>query len=176
MKFYLSGGMEYKTNNGTVWRDWITPELEKHHHDAISPTKLELRGEEKRDVPIQVYLSELKTDRKFEDIRQLVRENLFRKDIFAIQMSDAIIVFYDESVQQGAGTQCEAWEAFREGKPIYLVTEFPVEKVPTWLIGETTQLFTSFEELLEYLSEHSHIIRDQMHARQIKNEVFGGLY
>ena len=29
MKFYLSGGMEYKKNFGMVWREWLTLELEK---------------------------------------------------------------------------------------------------------------------------------------------------
>ena len=57
-----------------------------------------------------------------------------------------------------------------------MVTDFPMEKVPTWLIGETMRIFPDFDELLEYVSEHSHVIRDQMHAQSIRDEVLGGLY
>jgi hypothetical protein len=96
--------------------------------------------------------------------------------MFGIQLADAIIVLYDESTRRGAGTLSEAWEAFREGRPVYLVTEFGWEEIPTWLIGETTQIFSNFEDLLEYIGDHSFVIRDQMHAKQIADEVLGGLY
>jgi hypothetical protein len=176
MKFYLSGGMEYKKKLGAAWRDWLTKELEERHHDAINPVKLEICEEEQGDVPIQTQLSQLKAEGKLEEVRKLVRKTLFRKDMFAIQLADAIVVYYDESVQKGAGTLSEAWEAFREGVPVYLVTDFPIEKVPTWLIGETTRIFSDFEELLEYVSEHSYVIRDQMHAQKVRDEVLGGIY
>lgn len=180
MKFYLSGGMEYKKNLGTVWRDWLTEQLQLLHHDAINPVKLEMAEEEDEDntsrQPIQARLTELKMEGKLNEVRKLVRKTLFRKDMFAIQLADAIVVFYDESVQKGAGTLSEAWEAFREGRPVYLVTEFPMEKVPTWLIGETTAIFKDFEGFLDYVKDHSHVIRDQMHAKQVRDEVLGGLY
>ena len=176
MKFYLSGGIEYKKNLGMAWREWFTAELEKRHHDAINPIKLEIFEDEESDVPVQVRATELKNAGKLEDCRRLVRKSLFRKDIFAIQLADAIVVLYDEAVQQGAGTLAESWEAFREGIPVYLVTEFPMSKVPTWLIGETTQIFPDFDELLVYVGEHTHVIRDQMLAQRIKDEILGGIY
>lgn len=177
MKFYLSGGMEYKKNLGKAWRDWLTDELEKHRHDAINPVKLEVAEEEQdHDIPIQTKLTQLKNEGKLDEVRRLVRKVLFRKDMFGIQLADAIIVYYDESVQKGAGTLSEAWEAFREGRPVYLVTDFPMEKVPTWLIGETTAIFNDLEKLLEYVADHSYVIRDQMHAQRIRDEVLGGIY
>ena len=176
MKFYLSGGMEYKKNLGMAWRDWVTKELEIRHHDAINPVKLEICEEESGDIPIQTQLTQMKAEGKLEGVRDLVRKSLFRKDMFAIQLADAIIVYYDESVQKGAGTLSEAWEAFREGVPVYLVTDFPTEKIPTWLIGETTRIFADFDELLEYVEEHSYVIRDQMQAQKVRDEVLGGVY
>jgi len=176
MKFYLSGGMEYKKNLGMAWRDWLTQELEKHHHDAINPVKLEICEEEGEDIPVQTQLTQLKEDGKLDDVRRLVRKVLFRKDMFALQMADATVVYYDESVQKGAGTLSEAWESFREGVPVYLVTDFSMSDVPTWLIGETTKIFADFEGLLEYVAEHSHVIRDQMLAQKIRDDVLGGLY
>jgi hypothetical protein len=177
MKFYLSGGMEYKKNLGTGWRDWLTLELEKRRHDAINPVKLEVTPEEMDcEIPIQTRLTELKIDGKIDEVRKLVRKILFRKDMFGIQLSDAIIVYYDESVQKGAGTLSESWESFREGRPVYLVTDFAYKDIPTWLIGETTQIFSDFEELLVYVEDHSYVIRDQMYAQKVAEEVLGGIY
>jgi hypothetical protein len=177
MKFYLSGGMEYKKNLGMKWRDWLTLELDKLRHDAINPIKLESAGEKDLfDGSIQHHLTQLKIEGKLDEVRRLVREVLFRKDMFAIQMADATIVYYDESVQKGAGTLSEAWESFREGRPVYLVTDFDNKDLPTWLIGETTQIFSDFESLLEYVGDHSFIVRDQMHAQKIADDALGGIY
>lgn len=179
MKFYLSGGMEYKKMLGAQWRDWLTEKLEAMRHDAINPVKLE-NAEDSEDrengFPLQTKLTILKSEGKLNEVRKIVRDSLFRKDMWAIQLADAIIVLYDEAAQKGAGTLSEAWEAFREGVPVYLVTDFPIEDVPTWLIGETTQVFADFDELLEYVKDHSFIIRDQMNAKQVASECLGNIY
>ena len=179
MKFYLSGGMEYKKLLGAKWRDWLTERLEELRHDAINPVKLETvedTEDREKGFPLQTKLSLLKNEGKLNEVRKIVRHSLFRKDMWAIQLADAIIVLYDEAAQKGAGTLSEAWEAFREGVPVYVVTEFPMEEVPTWLIGETTQIFADFEELLEYIKDHSFIIRDQMNAKQIVAECLNNIY
>ena len=179
MKFYLSGGMEYKKNLGAPWREWHTGELEKLRHDAIDPVKLESAEDSEdreRGKPVQVRLTELKLAGKLGEVRKLTRESLFRKDMFAIQLADAVLVYYDESTQKGAGTLSEAWEAFREGRPIYLVSSFEVKDIPTWLIGETTQIFADFDSFLEYVKDHSFVIRDQMHARQVADDILRNIY
>ncbi len=174
MKFYLSGGMEYKKNLGTGWRTWLTTELEKLRHDAIDPTKLESPDE--NGDPIQSKLITLKLEGKLDEVRSITRRSLFRKDMFAIQLSEAIVVYYDESVQKGAGTLSEAWESFREGRPVYLVTDFSIENIPTWLIGETTEIFADFDEFLEYVKDHSNVIQDMMSAQKVRDEILMGVY
>lgn len=175
MKFYLSGGMEYKKNLGKAWREWVTERLEALRHDAINPVRLEFLDDED-DEPIQIRLSKMKVENDLKGVRKAVRKFLFRKDMFAIQLSDATLILYDESAQRGAGTLSEAWESFREGKPVYLITDFPIEKIPTWLIGETTAIFKDFEEFLDYVKDHSAIIRDIMRAQKVRDEVLGGIY
>ncbi len=175
MKFYLSGGMEYKKDLGKEWREWLTEELEKRRHDAINPVRLEIL-EKEGDEPIQVKLTQMKIDGDINTVRKAVRDSLFRKDMFAIQLADATLILYDESAQQGAGTLSECWESFREGKPIYLITDFHLDKIPTWLIGETTEIFKDFEEFLEYITDHSAIILDIMRAQKVRDEVLGGIY
>ncbi len=179
MKFYLSGGMEYKKLLGAKWRDWLTEQLEELRHDAINPVKLE-NAEDSEDrekgFPLQTNLSKLKKKGKLNEVRKIVRESLFRKDMWAIQLADAIVVLYDEAAQKGAGTISEAWEAFREGVPVYIVTDFDIADVPTWLIGESTQIFADFGELLDYIKDHSNVIRDQMNAKRVAAECLDNIY
>lgn len=179
MKFYLSGGMEFKKHLGGPWREWFTAKLEELRHDAINPVKLESAEDtedREKGFPLQERLSILKVEGELTEVRKIVRDSLFRKDMWAIQLADAIVVLYDESAQKGAGTLSEAWEAFREGVPVYLVTDFDMKDVPTWLIGETTKIFSDFEGLLEYISDHSFVIRDQMDAKRIAAECLGSIY
>ena len=174
MIFYLSGGMEYKKNLGSNWRDWLTGKLEERRHDAINPIKMEF--DDNINGSIQKELTRLKLEGKLDDVRKIVRRSIFRKDMFGIQQADAIIVYYDEAVQKGAGTLSEVWESFREGLPIYLVTDFDLEDIPSWLIAETTDIFPDFEELLAYVKDHSLVVRDIMRAQQVRDEVLGGVY
>ena len=174
MKFYLSGGMEYKDDLGMGWREWLTKELELRRHDAVDPVKLESPAE--NGLPIQSRVTELKLAGKLDEVRSLVRTSLFRKDMYGIQLAECLILLYDKAVQRGAGSLSEAWEAFREARPIYLVTDFPLEKLPSWLIAETTAIFENFEELLEHVDNHSNVIMDMMNAKKIRDEVLGGIY
>ena len=176
MKFYLSGGMEYKTNLGMTWRDWLTGELEKIGHNAIDPVKLEAGPVSDEDEPLQHRVTALKLENRFDEVRLLVRKYIFTKDVYGIQLADALVLFYDGAVQKGAGTLSEAWESFREGRPIYMVTEFSSKDIPSWLIAETTQIFKNFEELLEYIATHGQVIEDMLNARKIRNEVLSGVY
>ncbi len=174
LAMYLSGGMEFKEELGGPWREWLTTEFAKQGIDTIDPVKIE--GPSEEGIPIQDALTSLKNKGDLESVRCIVRSALFRKDIFAIQLCDAIIVLYDESAQKGAGTLSEAWEAFREGRPVYLVSSFPMSQIPTWLIGETTIIFKSFQDLLTYTKDHDTLLKDILDARQTAEEVLGGIY
>lgn len=173
ISLYLSGGMEFKKNLGAGWREWISEELKELNIDAIDPVKSE--PTDTNATPIQHNLTDLKIQGKLDVVRSIVRDVLFRKDMLAIQLSDGMIVYYDESVRKGAGTLAEAWESFREGKPVYLVSDFPIKEIPTWLIGETTAIFTSFRDLLSYLKNTDTIDKDMKEALRLKAEVFSGI-
>ena len=174
MKFYLSGGMEFREDLGGPWRKWISEELNKIGHSGIDPTKLE--EDENIKGPTQKYLNELKLKGDVDKVRKIVRNSLFRKDMYGIQLSDATIVLYDRSVQLGAGTLAEVWESFREGRPIYIMSDFPLNKVPGWLIGESTEVFFNFDDLLFYLGKHDQIHADVVAAQKTRDEVLGGIY
>ncbi|MBD3260995.1 MAG: hypothetical protein GF334_04835 [Candidatus Altiarchaeales archaeon] len=174
ISLYLSGGMEFKKDLGSNWRQWLTDQLAPINMETIDPVKIEPPDEE--GAPIQHSITDIKIEGKFDQVRSLVRNIFFRKDMFAIQLSDGMVVYYDESVQKGAGTLAEVWESFREGKPVYLVSELPRAKIPSWLIGETTAIFFNFEELINYLKNKDQVLQDIHNAIEIRNKTFEGIY
>ncbi|KKM68243.1 hypothetical protein LCGC14_1462740, partial [marine sediment metagenome] len=78
--------MEYKKDLGKEWREWLTEKLEGLRHDAINPVRLEVL-EEEGDEPVQIRLTQMKLDADLAGVRKTVREFLFRKDMFAIQLA-----------------------------------------------------------------------------------------
>lgn len=172
MLFYLSGGMEHAENLGKGWRDIITRELEEVGHEALDPVKIE----EQSQAAMSFDWVAAKKDTDLAPYKAMVRQCMFRKDMLAIQEADAVILNYDVSVQKGAGTLAEAWEAFREGRPVYLFTEFPLEQVPGWLIAETTEVFKTRKEVVEYVSDPGRVFTDIVQAKLIRDVCLKGVY
>lgn len=172
MLFYLSGGMEYKDGLGKGWRDSLTKALESMGHGAEDPVKEELADQEAASY----NWSKEKLSEDVTMFKHMVRLKMFRKDMLAIKRSDAVVLLYDEAVRRGAGTLAEAWEAFREGKPLYIVTSFERKEIPGWLIGESSEMFSSTQDLLKYLENHEKLEEDVQEARAASKYYLGGIY
>lgn len=71
------------------------------------------------------------------------------------QRSDLVICLWDEAAMRGAGTKGELTMARYFRKPVYLVTSIPQSDIPGWVLGCTTELFVSFEELMTFLSKNT---------------------
>jgi len=65
--------------------------------------------------------------------------------------SDYLICYWDEGAAKGAGTKGELTMARFFGKPVYLVTSFPLHDLPGWILGCVTKTFESFEDLKKFL-------------------------
>ena len=172
MRFYLSGGMEYKKGLGKSWRVNLTEKLTEMGHQVFDPVVEELGDTEAREFDWK----ERKLASNLDEYRHMVRKKMFRKDIRGIQLSHAVILLYDESVQRGAGSLAEAWEAFREARPLYIITNFKREEVPGWLIGESTAIFRSPSEVLDYLKDKDQVKRDIKEARKARDTYLGEIY
>lgn len=172
MRFYLSGGMEYKKGLGKNWRENITKRLEEVGHAVFDPVSTEMSDQE----AMSYNWPTAKLDHDLTVFKDMVRRKMFQKDIWGIQISDAIILLYDESAQKGGGTLAEAWEGFREGKPVYVITHFPREQVPGWLIGESTKLFKSPKEVVAYVSNVSQVEQDIKDTEWATQHYLGDIY
>jgi len=149
MKVYLSGGMENAENYGGDWRreleDWIRETLK---HDVFNPTTESIKFLKER------YPSVERDKMPKEDVRlfQRVIGNLILMECSEIiHNCDYVIAYWDESCYRGAGTQGELTMAKYFGKPVYLVTKLPLKDVPGWVIGCSTEVFATFDELRQYL-------------------------
>jgi hypothetical protein len=150
MRAYLSGGMEYADGEGVGWRKEMQEWIEKHlRHEVFNP-----------NVESERLFA---TTYKGVDFRKLKSENLEQYRKIAQQLvefdcseiarrTDYVVCYWDESAAKGAGTKGELTMAKFFGKPVYLVTKFPLHELPGWVLGCVTKTFRSFEELKEFLS------------------------
>lgn len=154
MHAYLSGGMEYAKNEGFNWRKeldlWIRTNL---GHKVFNP-----------NTESEKYLINILPDRNFRSLKsnnidayiKIVRR-FVQKDSEEIALrSDYVICYWDPSAQRGAGTKGELTIARYFHKPVYLVTRMPLEKIPGWVLGCITNIFSTFNQLKEFLDSKYH--------------------
>ncbi len=147
---YLSGGMEYAQNEGRDWRQsleqWLVKELGCTIFNPNSESE-RFFAQHYPDVAIR-SLKETGVVQYAAILAQLVEIDC--KEI--AERSDIVICYWDESAQRGAGTKGELTIAKHFGKPVYMVTSVPHRDIPGWVLGCTTFIFDSFEELKKFLT------------------------
>ena len=148
-RVYLSGGMEYAADEGRDWRATMHEWLEKELAYEVFNPNLESENFFRTRYPT-VRFREL----KLTDLPQYKRiaEGLVELDCREIaERTDFVICYWDESAMRGAGTKGELTMARFFGKPVYMVTALPHHQIPGWVLGCTTRLFSTFQELREFL-------------------------
>ena len=157
MRVYLSGGMEYATDEGRDWRALMQEWLE-------------------RELGAEVFNPNLESDRLFGtrhagvNFRALKHEDPERYRTIAAELveidcreiarsSDLVLCYWDASAQRGAGTKGELTIARFTGKPVYMVTRMPFAEIPGWVLGCTTRMFRTFDEVQQVLkAEHRPVV------------------
>lgn len=146
---YLSGGMEYASDEGRDWRqamhDWLlqkvncvvfNPNVESDKFFAKNHPSIDVRSLKNTDIVKYATI-----------VSQLVEIDC--KEI--AERSDLVICYWDDSAMRGAGTKGELTMAKYFGKPVYMVTTMPYKEIPGWVLGCTTLIFSSFDELKKFL-------------------------
>jgi hypothetical protein len=157
LRVYLSGGMEFAKGEGADWRrvmeDWVKVEL---GHSAFNP-----------NTESDDFLAAKCPDGKFRDLKHqdidryvsIIRDLVDLDCREIADRSDYVVCNWDESAQRGAGTKGELTMARWVGKPVYMVTQMNLQDIPGWVLGCTTKVFGSFEELREFLRQEFGIAR-----------------
>ncbi|MER3525051.1 MAG: hypothetical protein C4326_13630 [Ignavibacteria bacterium] len=148
-RVYLSGGMEYAADEGKGWRRHVQQWLEEQLHAQVFNPNYESERFLATHYP-HVDVRAL----KHTDIVAYARivSRLVELDCNEIaERSDLMICYWDDAAMRGAGTKGELTIARHFGKPVYMVTAMPYADIPGWVLGCTTMIFSSFDELKSFL-------------------------
>lgn len=144
--------MEYANNEGRDWRQdlqrWLESELgwEVFNPNVESDTFFRTHHP---DINFRALKS---TDPA--QYRRIARRLVEIDSTEIEKKTDILVCYWDEAAARGAGTKGEVTLAKHFGKPVYLVTSFPMEEIPGWVLGCTTQVFPSFHELKVFLLQN----------------------
>ena len=148
MLFYLSGSIEYSPDQGRTWRSQITPFLHSQRHEVYDPALDERKNLTEEEL---AHFRSWKTG-DFARFQKTMRK-IVAWDLDWIERSDALLCYWDEYVQRGAGTQAEVTFAHRNGIPVYLVAALPIENISGWILGCASHVFSGFDEFRAYLQQ-----------------------
>jgi hypothetical protein len=176
MKVYLVGGMEKDAALGAGWRNVITPELEKRGYDVLNPCEFEpeqLKGLQPNRLPesfeafdgtvvkpahwhqLKLAKRGSRTLRRFKKYMRRIRNYDIKKIVE--QEADFIICHWTKGTTFGAGSHCECDKSFEINKQVYIVRAKDEQgkwvDIPGWIVGDSSEIFESFEELFKYLDD-----------------------
>jgi hypothetical protein len=148
LKIYLAGAIEAAPDDGKAWRADISQFL-KHelNIDSFDPSQHEqdfLTSAEKNN-----FRQWKSTD--INKFRPVIKKIIDRDLEQLLEKCHAVICLWDDHVIHGGGTHGELTLAYEHKMPVYLVLGMPLEKVSSWIVGCTTEIFLNFEELKQYL-------------------------
>ena len=147
-RVYLSGAIEHAADGGTGWRreigSFLAQELGHQVYDPAADEKKDLTEEErqnfrkwKRDAP-----------ERFRDVvRKIIAWDLDRIE----RETDYVVALWDEASARGGGTAAEITQAYRLGKPVYLVLRMAPAHASGWILAAADRVFENFEGLKTYL-------------------------
>lgn len=143
--------MQFATDMGASWRQECSTRLKEMQYYPLDISDLD-----RAYADIYGELYHLLDTENHLQYKSNFRTHFIYTDLqLVLNDSDALVVLYDESARRGAGTISECQYAFNNDIPIFLVSAFEnwAEEVPGWLQGLTTKIFTSFEDLYQYLDK-----------------------
>src|SRR3954468_4879525 len=150
MRAYLSGAIEYSPDRGRAWRASITPFLQSLDHSVYDPAHDEKKNLTDDEIASFRAWKTADLARFQQTIRKIIAWDLD----WIEQRTDFIICYWDEHVLKGAGTQAELTLAHRLDIPVYLVAAMPVERISGWILGCSTEIFSSFDQLQSFFATH----------------------
>lgn len=145
---YLAGAIEHAPDGGRVWREEMSGFLgEILGHQVFNPCVEEnhILTEEEFRMFRNWKAADLPRFRL--TMRKLIDTDL---DILMNKV-DYVVCLWDEHVLNGGGTHGELTVAYFHNIPVYMVSKIPPAKMSSWILGCTTEVFESFEELKTFL-------------------------
>ncbi len=143
--------MEYAINEGRDWRNALQQWLEQTMNCAVFNPNQESDRFLQTKLPDADFRSLKASDP--DRYKSIVSELVLLDCNEIAHRSDFVICYWDASSMRGAGTKGELTIAKYFEKPVYMVTTAHSDEIPGWVLGCTTSVFSSFDELKAHL-EH----------------------
>lgn len=170
---YLSGGMQFTPDLGASWRIKCSGVLKKMEYFPLDITQLDISYTKAHG---ELYKSFGAESEHHLQMKSNLRKHFVYTDLELIKNdSDALIVYYDESVRRGAGTISECQIAYNLDLPIFLVSAYDDwhKEVPGWLQSLTTKIFTNFNDLYFYLDNLPHgILKRDLYGNKRSGDMY----
>ena len=160
---YLSGGIEKAKNGGADWRKTLSIQLKQQGYFPLDISELDEAYTKEHG---KLYKDVSETEALLRKAN--IRKHFVHTDLELIKRdTDAIILYYDESVRLGAGTISEAQVAYLHDIPVFIVSYWEnwEEELPGWLYAVSTKVFTSFDDCMQYM--------DDLPDSILKRDVYG---
>ena len=141
--------MEFAENEGAEWRKNLTTWLESElGHTSIDPVVESAKIVAENNAYDYRDWKTNKPEKYADFIRLCVLNDI---DI-VVNRADYLICLWDQNVIKGAGTHAEITLAFKENKPVYLVNRLSPSDLSGWIMACSSEVFSSFSELKEFLN------------------------
>lgn len=154
MNGYLSGGIEFKKDDGVGWRIvfkdlTVNAEIPVGFYDPTDKGD-DVCGEiaEEREK-----IRHLKRTGQFEEVTNIMKD-VRRWDLRAVDKADFLVVMIDTDVFT-CGTWDEVFLAERQQKPILAIVKGGAKCAPDWLfpVVNYKEIFSNIEECVSYLGK-----------------------
>jgi nucleoside 2-deoxyribosyltransferase len=143
---YLAGPMEDSADNGLGWRVEFREALKEFDFNCIIPEE-----HEEGLIPPGANMSKIK--RTNLDLYKTIVRRFIKLDLKFVEDADLIVIKYEG--EQTSGTIGEAQYAYQLKKPVMLVSSLPEEQISGWFLSCCSIKFSSLEEMVEYITNHS---------------------
>ncbi len=150
-RVYLSGGMEYASDEGRDWRCRLQEWLEREMGCTVFNPNLESERFMQTHLPGIDFRKLKQTD--LVRFQQIVARLIDLDCAEIAERSDYVLCYWDESAMRGAGTKGELTMARFFKRPVYVVSSIARGDIPGWILGCSTEVFDSFENLKQFLLE-----------------------
>jgi nucleoside 2-deoxyribosyltransferase len=152
---YLAGPIHGVSDDGTTWRNYLTPILENTYKlQVVDPCKkttcsgvVEVADDKKR-------FKQLINEEKWEEIKTEFYP-IVRKDLRCVDKADFIIALYDPTIHS-VGTIHEIIESAHQKKPILIkYDKAQLDKFNPWItcLIKPQWLFSEWEKMFKYLDK-----------------------
>ncbi len=145
---YLSGAMEYAPDKGEKWRKSISARLKKElGHEVFNP------NEESNKILSTEEKSNFKKwkEKDMKKFKRVIHRVIDYDLGFLTNKTDYVVVYWDEYASLGGGTQGEITVAYQNEIPVFLLTNMPVTRISSWILGCSEKIFFDEKSLISEL-------------------------